>query len=288
MITIFSAPRPFKGIFNIVQRNAIKSWLSLKPACQIILFEDEEGTTKKIAKEFDIECVSDAKSNEFGSPLLDSIFDGVIKRAKNEVLTQMSADIILKSDFPKAVEKIREELEGKPFYMIGRRWDVDIEGEINFQDERWEENISKILKEKGKLHGWAGTDYRVFLRNFMFNPPSLTAGRPGDDSWLIWRARSKGIPVIDATPVVEAIHQNHGQPHKKKNFFMTETKRNLKLAGGYINMMTIRDANWILASKGLESPPFPRRFFSIISLFYPWRLMLAVKRRLRAILYGYK
>jgi len=50
MITLFSSPRPFRGHFDIIQRNAILSWKSVMPGCEIILFEDEEGTTKKVAE----------------------------------------------------------------------------------------------------------------------------------------------------------------------------------------------------------------------------------------------
>jgi len=288
MITIFSTPRPFKGIFDNIQRNAIKSWLALKPDCQIILFEDEEGTTKKVVDEFNLEYISDAKRNEFGSLLLDDVLNNVIKRARNEILVQLATDDILKSDFIEAIKKVREGLEEKPFYMIGRRWDVDMEGEIDFQDEKWEEKINELIKRKGKLHGLSGTDYRVSSKSFDFDPPPLVIGRPGDDSWLVYRARSKGIPVIDATSVVSVVHQNHGKPHKKKGFFTIETKRNIKLGGGYINMMTIRDADWILTKEGLRRPPFPRRILSMLSLFYPWRLMLSTKRNLHSILYGYK
>ena len=290
MITIFSNPRPFKGIFNVIQRNSIKSWMALEPRCQIILFEDEEGTTKKVADEYGLECILDAKRNEFGSLLLDDVFNQILRRAKNEILALVATDDILKSDFIEAIKKVKEELKENPFYVIGRRCDVDVdtEKEINFQDEKWEKNINKIIKEKGKLHGWSATDYRVFSKNFNFNSPSLIVGRPGDDSWLVYQARSKRIPVIDVTPLVSVVHQNHGKPHKKKNFFTIETKKNIKVAGGYANMMTIRDADWILTAEGLKRPPFPRRIFSMLSLFYPWRLALSTKRKLHSIFYGYK
>lgn len=288
MITIFSIPRPFKGIFDAIQKNAIKSWMSLRPKCQIILFEDEEGTTKKVAEEFGLDYVSDAERNEFGSLLLDGVFNAVLKKAKNGILAEITADIILEKDFIEAVRKVKKELGEKHFYMSGRRWNVEIEGEIDFQDERWEEKINETIRTKGKLHRLSSMDYRVFPRDFNFDPLPLTTGRPGDDSWLIYRAKSKGVPVIDATPIVKAIHLNHGQPFKKQNFFMVETERNIKIAGGYVNMMTLRDADWILTAEGLKRPPFPRRIFSTLSLFYPWRLMLSTKRKLHSIFYGYK
>ena len=51
MITIFTIPKPFKGHINTIQRNAIQSWMQLKPECEIILFGDDYGVSD-IAKEF--------------------------------------------------------------------------------------------------------------------------------------------------------------------------------------------------------------------------------------------
>ena len=283
MITIFATPRPFTGPFNRIQRNGIKSWKALKPKCQIILFEDEEGTTKKVAEDLGVEY-ADGKRNEFGSLLLDSVFKEAVRRARGEILAHIDADILVGSDFVRAVEKVKEKMGEKPFYMVGRRYDADVEDDLNFEDDQWEEEISRIIKEKGKFHGMAGMDYWVFPKSFDFNPPPFVIGRPGMDSWLIGQARLRKIPVIDATPVVNIVHQNHNYPQKKRKFFSVEIKRNFKLAGGYINLMTLRDADWILTEKGLKRPPFPRRIFSILSLFYPWRLLLAFKRKLQEFL----
>ena len=59
MITVFSNPRPFKGPLKMMQYNAIRSWLHLHPDVQIILFEDEEETTQKIAKELNIKILNE-------------------------------------------------------------------------------------------------------------------------------------------------------------------------------------------------------------------------------------
>ena len=77
MITIFSNPRPFNGPFDLIQQNAIKSWKHLNSKVQIILFEDEEGTTKKIANELHVDLITDVKTNEFGTPLIDGVFEKI-------------------------------------------------------------------------------------------------------------------------------------------------------------------------------------------------------------------
>jgi len=281
MITIFSNPRPFHGIFDVIQRNAIKSWLKLQPECEIILFEDEEKTTSKVAEEFGVQCITDVKLNEFGTPLINDVFDKVKKVAKNRIIVQVNADIILMSDFLKTIELVADKIKNKPFFMSGRRWDLDIKETINFEEREWEFKLRELIKKEGKLHGFSGMDYWVISSNFPFEIPPFVIGRPGIDSWLIFKSRSCKMPVIDSTELVTIIHQNHNYPKKKNPFFSIEKQRNLDLAGGFTHMGTLRDANWLFTAKGLKRPPFLRRIISCMTLFYPWRHILALKRKMK-------
>lgn len=283
MITIFTNPRPFRDQFDLIQRNAIESWLRLSPKCEIILFNDEENTTPQIAQEFNLKCIIDVECDEFGTPLLNDVFKKIKKIAKNDILAYVNTDIILMNDFLKSIKKVKELMGEKPFFMIGRRWDIELKGRINFNEIDWEQKLRNRVLKEGKLHGMSGLDYWVFPRDFDFNPPPFVVGRPGMDSWLIYKSRTLKIPVIDATEVVTILHQNHNYPSKKKPYFKIEQERNLKLAGGFVNMFSLRDADWILTSEGLKRPPFPRNIFSSLSLFYPWRLLLSVKRRLQRL-----
>jgi hypothetical protein len=90
--------------------------------------------------------------------------------------------------------------------------------------------------------------------------------------------------VIDATEVITVLHQKHDYSHspygERDRVGGPEEEKSLKLAGGLSHMLTLRDADWILISQGLKRPKFPRIIFSKLSLFYPWRLILAIKRRL--------
>ena len=46
MLTMFTIPKAFRGDFDIIQKNAIRSWTLLRPECEIILFGNEEGTAE--------------------------------------------------------------------------------------------------------------------------------------------------------------------------------------------------------------------------------------------------
>ncbi len=89
------------------------------------------------------------------------------------------------------------------------------------------------------------------------------------------------MPVIDATAVITAIHQNHPWTWSPTD---PESLKSAEIAGGLANMSTIRDADFILTSHGLKKPPFVRHLLGSLSQLYAWRLVLAAKRRiLRAL-----
>jgi hypothetical protein len=74
MLSIFAFPKPFRGHIATIQRNAISSWVRLRPQCEIFLFGDEEGTAE-VAKEFGACHVSEMARNEYGTPLLSDVFE---------------------------------------------------------------------------------------------------------------------------------------------------------------------------------------------------------------------
>jgi hypothetical protein len=284
MLTLFSTPRPFKGPFDRIQRNAIKSWKAVCPNCQIILFEDEEGTTSKVAEELQVLCIKDRQSSEFGTPLLSSLFTKAKEFAENKIIVQISTDMILTDKFLPAVERIVKMMDGKPFLMAGRRWDLDFNDEIDFTKKDWQVKLMEQVGKNGKLHGHSAMDYWVMPCNLPIEFPPFVIGRPGTDSWLVYKLRSMKIPVIDSTNVIDIIHQNHNYPQKSNPFFAVEKANNMELAGGFMNMLTLREANWLFTEKGLIKPKFPERIFSELALFYPWRLLLLIKRKIDILL----
>ncbi|MDO8663883.1 MAG: glycosyltransferase family A protein [Candidatus Wildermuthbacteria bacterium] len=281
MLTIFTIPKPFRGKINIIQRNAILSWLKLFPKCEVILFGDDEGVSET-AKEFGILHIPGIEKTELGTPLLSSAVNLAQKSAKNEILLYLNADIILMSDLIPAIQKVKN----SNFLISGQRMDVDINEEIDFNNSDWENKLREKIRETGKLHGPTGMDYFVFPRNLsnIIQMPALAVGRAGWDNWLIYKVRSLKIPMIDATETITVAHQNHDYSHskygnlKKGKVMGPEAQRNFKLAGGFSNMCTLRDADWVLTSNGLRRPLYPRRIFAQLALFYPWRLLLALKR----------
>lgn len=280
MLTIFSAPRAFHRQFDTIQRNAILSWKKLSPECEIILFGNEEGIAE-VAAELGVKHIPEVKCNEFGTPLISDLFERAQRIASHSKLIYINADIILMSDFLKGIESV----DLSEFLIVGRRWDLDVKERIQFDEENWEDKLRKRISEDGKLHGFSGIDYFIFPRNLWKKIPPFALARTAWDNWLLYQARLSKVPLIDATGIITAVHQNHDYSHHIEGragvWKGQEAKINLRLAGGYSHLFTIRDANWILTEGGLERPSFPRRIFPALSMFYPWRSTLSIKRKLQ-------
>ena len=73
-MTLFTIPKAFKGHIDVIQRNAIQSWVRLHPEIEIILFGSDEGTAE-VAREFGLRHVPDVERNEFGTYLVNSVFN---------------------------------------------------------------------------------------------------------------------------------------------------------------------------------------------------------------------
>ena len=258
MITVFAIPKPFKSHIDVIQRNAIQSWTKLSPSCEIILYGDDEGTSEA-ANQYGVKHIPEVKRNEFGTPLLNSLFEKTQEIAANDLICYVNADIMLVDDFIKAVGRV--ERAKKKFLLVGRRWNVDIDDPIDF-GEGWEEHLIKQVKERGKLFSIDGIDYFVFRRGTLGELPPFAVGRPGWDGWMIYNALKKKIPVIDATHAITCIHQNHDYNHLKdqNNRFGRgpEATRNRVIAGGMDNLYSLYDANWRLDDSHLRPTFFWR------------------------------
>lgn len=254
MITLFAIPKPFRGHIAIIQRNAIQSWLRLRPACEIILLGDDEGTAD-VANEFGLLHIPGVARNEYGTPLLNSLFEQAQAAASHHLLAYVNADIILLSDFTAAVQRIPF---GR-FVMVGRRWDLGLKQPWDFSHLDWEAKLCAYLSGHGVLHGPTGIDYFVFPAGLWGDIPSFAIGRASWDNWLIYRARTLDALVVDATRIVTAIHQNHDYAHIpgdiEEAWKIPEVQRNRALAGGPEHIFDLDDANWLLTQHWLLPSP---------------------------------
>ena len=213
VLTIFAIPKSFKDThIALIQRNAIASWAKL-PRTEVILMGNDPGVAE-IANEFDIEHVADLAVNESGTPLLDDAFAKANLLANAPVMAYVNSDIILMSDIEVVADRFANE-EMEKFLMIGRRIDTDIDEPLNFAQANWAGDLREFVLTQGKLAPVVCKDYFIFPKGQHASIPRFAVGRGNWDNWMVANANKNEIPVIEATNVITAIHQNHDYGHLK-------------------------------------------------------------------------
>lgn len=254
MLTLFTTGKSFVGHSGLIQRNALKSWTLLHPDVEVILFGDDEGATE-IAAELGIRHEVYVERNSYGSKRLDYMFDRAQEIARHDILCYLNCDILLLRDFLDAVARLKS--WNKAFLMVGRRWDTDIRELIDFSALGWETELRKRAVEANDQRPAWWIDYFVFSRGLYAKKiPALVIGRVFWDNWLIWKAETLGADLVDASPAVIAIHQNHDygyHPKGKEGVWTDEqSQRNFVLAGGHANLRTMESARYFLMPHGLK------------------------------------
>jgi len=245
-LTVYSAPKPFTDPhINVIQRNAIQSWLHLGADVEVILVGEEEGL-EAVANEFGVRQLPAVKRNAWGTPLVSSIFQLARESTASPCMAYVNADVLLLPKFVKISHQVASQAE--KFLVVGQRWDVDITDLLSF-GENWESDLEEQALINGNLHRPAGSDYFIYPRSLFVDMPDFAIGRAGWDNWMIYKAIRNQWHVIDATPSLMIIHQNHDYSHLpdgKPHYDLEETRINAALGGGHVNMYMTLDTNYEL------------------------------------------
>lgn len=267
-ITIFTAPKPFTNPhIAVIQRNAIRSWINLGAQVEVILIGQEEGLAE-FAAECGVKYLPDVERNAGGTPLINSMFTLARQNSASPLLACVNADILLMPDFVESALRVVQQADH--FLMVGQRWDLEVTELLEFAPG-WPDRLRQRAMTEGKLHRASGSDYFIFPRSCFTEMPAFAIGRAGWDNWMIYSGRCKGWPVIDATPSIMIVHQNHdyshlpgGQPHYRH----PETFENVRLAGGKRAIFELRDINTRLEDGRLRPAPLSwQKFWREVEIF---------------------
>lgn len=253
MLTLFAIPKAFHGHVGTIQRNAILSWMALQPRPEILLLGDDEGVAATAA-ELGLKHLPNIERNEYGTPLMNSMFAVAQQVGQGPLFAYVNADIVLMSDFIQALQRV----PFQRFMLTGQRWNIDYEDVLNPVGQ-WEAEMRDRVAQTGNLEGPQAMDYFVFSRNTYTEIPPFAIGRPCLDNWMLYKALNLNIPLIDATLAITAVHQNHNYNHhpqgQKGVYLGPEAKRNLELLGGAHHAYFMLDlANWQMTPQELRRP----------------------------------
>jgi hypothetical protein len=242
MITIFTTGKAFKGIYATTQRNTLACWKALAPDADVMLIGEEEGA-REAATETGARFFPTVERNAYGTPLLPSVFSIAEKEARFDLMVYANADILFTPRLVKCMRLLGE--RKRPFLMIGRRRDMDINARLDFSMTGWDGQLEQTAEEKGKPGLKSALDYFGFLRGEFFRThgplkfPNLAIGRWGWDDYMVFWAKVQGLEVVDGSDAILAAHQNHDYsyggsaeaiqngPEGRANFAMTSTSRYL-------------------------------------------------------------
>jgi hypothetical protein len=110
----------------------------------------------------------------------------------------------------------------------------------------WGQQLKTALSQTGSLHLPAGSDYFTFPRHLFTEIPDFAIGRAGWDNWMIYQAKQQDWMVVDGTPSITVIHQNHDYSHLpggRPHYEQEESFVNEDLAGGQANLYMVLDCD---------------------------------------------
>jgi hypothetical protein len=268
LLTLFSSPKPFVDPhIDVIQRNAVRSWLELGSEVEVVLLGNEKGVAE-VCRELNVKYLPDVKTNNLGTPLISSLFTSARRLNDSPLLAYVNTDILLFDDFLESAKTVHRILD--QFLLVGQRWDMDIANKIDFSSG-WQQKLRQECRNTGSLHKPMGSDYFIFPRNCFMDVPDFAVGRAGWDNWMIYESRRRGWKTIDATQEIMIIHQNHDYAHlpdSKPHYRLPETSENVRMAGGKRSIFHLRDTDFQLQNSAITPKMLTiKRFWRELEIF---------------------
>jgi hypothetical protein len=250
MLTIFSIPKAFRGHAGIIQRNALQSWIRLRPQVEVILLGNDEGTAEA-AREAGVRHIPDVATNEHGTPLLNDIFRQAEMAAAFPWMCYVNADIIVLDDFVETLQHAQKQLA--KFLYVAKRVNIDISEPLAFA-EGWQNSLKNQARSAGSNGPHTAIDVFAFPKGTYAQMPDFFIGRLWFDQWLIKAAIENHLPVVDASRVAAVLHQNHDYGHVPGGYDQVwrgkEAEHNFRLYGGVQHAYTLLDVTHELTPEG--------------------------------------
>lgn len=246
MITFLSSPKAFSGVSFKNQINAIQSWLHIDPSVEVILYGDSPGC-KEVSKNLGIKHIANISCSPSGVPYFNAIADHAQKHALYDIQVYLNCDILLTEAILNAISIV----SFPKYLLVGQRIDLAETVDVNFRKDGWPIYVESLIRQGDSvLHAPSGIDYFIFTRGLWEGIKPLVIGRAGYDSALVAFCLRQGIPVIDGTYVIPAIHQHHAYNHidgrLKEVTSGIDAINNKRLHGVEHSAPNIADANWLI------------------------------------------
>jgi hypothetical protein len=271
---VFAAMRPFAGEFAVLQRNAVLSWLAMRPACHVVLIEDEAGTTADAVGDLPVTIRSGVRRSELGAPLFDSFVEAGARDVVGDTLVCTTADVLFPPRLGDVLEAVKREMRGRDYLVVAGRHEVSAAPDVG--EPSWFESLRADVRPDYRR----GIDMWAYPSRMALRPPPFPIGRHGTDGWVVYDMKRRGIPVIDITAEAPMIHQTHGKPAAADPRFHHEMLDCVRLFDRMAERaMNLLDADLLWRNGRLMRPRGLRRLHASMSLFAPYRFCVGWRRR---------
>jgi hypothetical protein len=149
------------------------------------------------------------------------------------------------------------------FLAIGQRTECPVGQPIRFDDPAEANALRQSAQRSGRLASVVCKDYFLFTPDLFAaeDIPDFRIGRGNWDNWMVHTAHRRGVPVVDLTGCVLAIHPQHGHDHVpggRGAVYVTgpDARYNQRVAGGR-HLVSGSLATWKLGNSGLKKLRFP-------------------------------
>lgn len=219
-LIIASCPKPFIDKFNVIQCNAINSWIKARHSniSKTIYLMGNETGTESTANQLGCEYIPDIEYNTYGTPLVSSIFGKLkqlaISKQSPETITVccfLNCDIIIFDEFLNNIVNYHQSDISKsqlPYLLVGKRWDVDGIDKLDFNDNDWETKVKQYSLSNGESHSYGGIDYFIFGVNTFKHIYPFALGKFVWDQWLVGNVYRKDSITVDISETNLVLHQN--------------------------------------------------------------------------------
>jgi len=252
LATIVAIPKSFDDPhIRLIQTNAIRSWMELSPAVEIVLCGDDPGVAG-FAREHRLKHFPDIRTNAHGTPLVNDAIRRVADDATSPLIVYCNADVILMRDMQVTLERLGSDRRFGSFLAFGRRIELDVREPVDLSDRASVQQFLMDSQQRGQRGPVVCKEYFVFTPDVVAKMPDMAVGRGNWDNWMVAEARRGKFPVINTGDCVTAIHQTHGYGHTgqtRLNCYATgvEARENQRQAGGK-NLIRGCIANWTMTA----------------------------------------
>ncbi|MDP1562355.1 MAG: hypothetical protein Q8M16_13330 [Pirellulaceae bacterium] len=233
-LCLFSIPKPLQGSTERLQRNAFESWRRLGATVEVVLLGDEHGVAEA-AREYGFLHWPQLNRNSLGTPLINHAWTAVRQATTARQFLYANADILFDQNLLTAAT-ILDDWPMNRYLAIGQRIETNLDSEIrDWSDERLRDWIQRQRIERQRA-SIVCKDYFLFPRHLYLDVPDFAVGRGNWDNWVVYDAHRSGVPVVDLTRQVVALHQPHDHLHSggRRQAYVVgaEARENQRLAGG--------------------------------------------------------